>query len=203
MPPPKLKLHKSSGKVKDLKLLKAPEQNTSQVIENNIELELCWCVQKLELSLSSGKLSEKQALDTEKTLRILKGANQPVIKKRQVMRNTFGDYRAQMAEEEKQLSLVAKKIKFTTPKEQKNDKNASKSYFVKKSALQHSGTDFKFNFNVDENQKCSESDTNSEDKSETTKESPEHPDGPDCHDSQSKSKFIPSDNSFRFNFQVE
>lgn len=55
------------------------------------------------------------AQDAEKTLRILKGANQPLVKKRQVMRNTFGDYRAQMAEEEKKLSL-GKSFRFEVKK---------------------------------------------------------------------------------------
>lgn len=59
MPPPKVKLHKSSGKVKTLQSMKPTEESSSQVMENNAELELCWCIQKLELSLSSGMLSQK------------------------------------------------------------------------------------------------------------------------------------------------
>uniref|UniRef100_A0A1L8DAP9 Uncharacterized protein n=1 Tax=Nyssomyia neivai TaxID=330878 RepID=A0A1L8DAP9_9DIPT len=187
MPPPKVKLYNSSGKKKNLNLVKVTEEIPPQVTTNNLELELCWCVQKLEISLSSGKLTEKQALETEKTLRILKGAKQPIIKKRQVMKNTFGDYRAQMEKEEKELSLASKKIKFTTPKEQKN---ATKSHFVKKSALLHSGKDFKFNFNIDgSDQQSSTSSMNEEITTENT-------------DSSSINKFIPSDNTFRFNFEV-
>ncbi|XP_055711115.1 UPF0488 protein CG14286 [Phlebotomus papatasi] len=187
MPPPKVKLHKSSGKVKTLQSMKPAEESSSQVVENNAELELCWCIQKLELSLSSGMLSQKLAQDAEKTLRILKGANQPLVKKRQVMRNAFGDYRAQMAREEKQLSLASGKIKFTDPKEQKN---SAKSYFVKKSALLNSGSDFKFNFNVNEAEKSQENVNLVEENTLPRKEVP------------SSSKYIPSDNSFRFNFVI-
>lgn len=41
----------------------------------------------------------------EKTIRLLKSSNQPVIKKRQIMHTAFGDYRAKMQEEEKRLNL--------------------------------------------------------------------------------------------------
>lgn len=38
-----------------------------------------------------------------KVLTILKNNNQPIIRKRQLMRTHFGDYRAKMAAEEKKL----------------------------------------------------------------------------------------------------
>lgn len=41
--------------------------------------------------------------DSEKTLRSLKSNNQPMVKKRQLMQSTFGDYRKKMADEEKKL----------------------------------------------------------------------------------------------------
>lgn len=43
--------------------------------------------------------------EMEKTVRLLKSANQSTIKKRQIMHTAFGDYRAKMQEEEKRLSL--------------------------------------------------------------------------------------------------
>lgn len=45
------------------------------------------------------------AQDTEKTIKLLKSANQPMIKKRQIMKTAFGDYRAKMQEEERRLGL--------------------------------------------------------------------------------------------------
>lgn len=45
------------------------------------------------------------AQDMEKNIRLLKSANQPTVKKRQIMHAAFGDYRAKMQEEEKRLSL--------------------------------------------------------------------------------------------------
>lgn len=95
--------------------------------DRQLELELCWCIQTLETSLDTGKLNAKQgkillnfnytfsvlliaqyleiAQDTDKTIKLLKSSTQPIIKKRQIMRASFGDYRAKMAEEEKKLRL--------------------------------------------------------------------------------------------------
>lgn len=47
-----------------------------------------------------------------KVLTVLKNNNQPVIRKRQLMRTHFGDYRAKMAAEEKKL--VKSKIKLVS-----------------------------------------------------------------------------------------
>ena len=45
------------------------------------------------------------AKDTQKTINILKSSSQPMVKKRQVMRAAFGDYRAKMADEEKKMRI--------------------------------------------------------------------------------------------------
>jgi len=44
------------------------------------------------------------AQDAAHSLTILRSKKAPVIKKRQVMRSSFGDYRTKMAEEEKKLN---------------------------------------------------------------------------------------------------
>ena len=41
------------------------------------------------------------AAEAVKILKILRNPSAPMVKKRQAMRNTFGDYRKKMAEEEK------------------------------------------------------------------------------------------------------
>lgn len=45
------------------------------------------------------------AQDTDKTIRLLKSSNQPMVKKRQIMQTAFGDYRKKMSDEEKRLRL--------------------------------------------------------------------------------------------------
>ncbi|KAL9885600.1 UPF0488 protein CG14286 isoform 2-T2 [Glossina fuscipes fuscipes] len=96
------------------------------------ELELYWCIQQLETALNGGKLSQKIAVDTVKNIKILKSSNVPLIRKRQIMKATLGDYRAKMKEEEKKMSID----------------NIKKSSFVKKSAILTSGKDFRFDFNA-------------------------------------------------------
>ncbi|XP_071963123.1 uncharacterized protein [Antedon mediterranea] len=61
--------------------------------------ELCWCIQQLEHGLASAKPTSKQAKDAEKLVRTLKSHKAPMVKKRQVMRMTFGDYRKKMMAE--------------------------------------------------------------------------------------------------------
>lgn len=41
--------------------------------------------------------------DVEKTVRLLKSSNQPLIKKRQLMQTNLGNYRKKMQDEEKKL----------------------------------------------------------------------------------------------------
>lgn len=113
--------------------------------DRQFELELCWCVQQLETALNTGKLSQKVAEDTAKNLKILKGRH-PIIKKRQVMKASMGDYRSKMKEEEKKMSLAPKQIKFTFT----SANDVKKSSFVKKAAILSSGKDFKFDFKVPE-----------------------------------------------------
>ncbi|XP_034948730.1 UPF0488 protein CG14286 [Chelonus insularis] len=95
--------------------------------EDKFELELCWCVQQLELSLQNGKISDKHVKNTQKNLNLLKSNTVPLIQKRQIMRNTFGDYREKMLQEEKKHGKIASTAKFSTSKE-KNQK----ALFVRK-----------------------------------------------------------------------
>ncbi|KAH8278170.1 hypothetical protein KR018_011472 [Drosophila ironensis] len=92
------------------------------------EMELCWCVQQLQNALLTGKLSQRAGEDTTKNLKILTSRTAPIIKKRQVMKLSMGDYRTKMQQEEKKMKLAANQIKFTASTEQK-------SSFVKKSSL--------------------------------------------------------------------
>uniref|UniRef100_A0A1E1VXM7 Uncharacterized protein n=1 Tax=Pectinophora gossypiella TaxID=13191 RepID=A0A1E1VXM7_PECGO len=110
MPKP-TKLH-AKGKPKPKSMQKACNEKTSSSSSNDtdgnqenamrqFELELCWCIQQLERTLNHKKTSETQVQDTWKVLQVLKNNNQPIIRKRQLMRTHFGDYRAKMLAEEK------------------------------------------------------------------------------------------------------
>lgn len=151
MPPQKVRLHNTSGKHKIIKNARPQPQpstssqlTTTNEIDTQAELELCWCIQQLETNLNSGKLNEKQLQDCLKHIKLLKSNTQPIIKKRQLMRTLFGDYRAKMAEEERKLYQANKNVTFSThPQPSKN------SYFVKKSALLTLGNNENFNFGFD------------------------------------------------------
>ncbi|XP_046387954.1 UPF0488 protein CG14286 [Ischnura elegans] len=94
----------------------------------NFEIELLWCIQQLQSSISSRKMNPRAVEDSMKALNTLKSNKAPLIKKRQIMRTLFGDYRAKMAEEEKKLYKANSNLKFAAP----NGENKSK--FIKKSS---------------------------------------------------------------------
>ncbi|XP_043280342.1 UPF0488 protein CG14286 [Venturia canescens] len=102
-----------------------------QEVENQLELELCWCIEQLHISLGSGKLNEKQALESKKTLTLLKNNSVAFIRKRQVMRNTFGDYRAKMIQDEKKYGKYVANVQFAEPKVVSN-----KSVFLRKATTE-------------------------------------------------------------------
>ncbi|XP_033329623.2 UPF0488 protein CG14286 [Megalopta genalis] len=99
----------------------------TQEAEDQFELELCWCIQQLETSLTAGKLSDKQMQELTKNINILKSNAAPLIKKRQVMRSTLGNYREKMALEQQKHGKTASSIKFVSAPKQKE-----KCVFVKK-----------------------------------------------------------------------
>jgi len=198
MPPPKLKLYKT-GKPKTL--IKPSTVVVSQTIEGSstnlsseldsenvrqFELELAWCIQTMESSLNGGKLNASQVQDTTKTLKILKSSNQSIIRKRQLMRSSFGDYRAKMAEEEKKLRLGRRQIQFS-------NQTKTKSFFVKRSVLSTIGKDKEFKFDFPATTEQLIENMNLNDTNEKSK-SPQHNNG--------ISSCATMDNSFRFNFDI-
>jgi len=97
--------------------------------KDRFELELCWCIQQMEASLAGGKLQEKQVQELSKQLHSLKSNTAPLVKKRQIMRNTLGDYREKMAEDERKFSKTVSVVKFTG-----STSLEKKSIFIKKAA---------------------------------------------------------------------
>ncbi|CAG2239673.1 unnamed protein product [Mytilus edulis] len=77
---------------------------------NEFDIELSWSAEAI------------------KVLKILRSDKSPLVKKRQAMRNTFGDYRQKIKEEEKKNATKMKKLKVTPVSTESN-----KSVFYKKS----------------------------------------------------------------------
>eukprot|EP00112_Aurelia_sp_Birch-Aquarium-sp1_P011086 Seg234.5 transcript_id=Seg234.5/GoldUCD/mRNA.D3Y31 product="UPF0488 protein C8orf33-like" protein_id=Seg234.5/GoldUCD/D3Y31 len=75
---------------------------------DDFEGELCWCIEQLELGIKNRKPTKDEAEKATKLIKILKSEKSAKVKKRQIMRNTFGDYRKKMAEESKQKSSEVK-----------------------------------------------------------------------------------------------
>lgn len=101
----------------------------TQEAQDQFELELCWCIQQLEMCLATGKLPEKQIQDLTKNINILKSNKAPLVKKRQIMRSTLGNYREKMALDEQKLGKVASSMKFVSAPAQNK-----KYVFIKKAA---------------------------------------------------------------------
>lgn len=95
--------------------------------EDDLYKEIEWCIGQLELGLSRQNPSSRQAQESQKIIRILKSGKAPLVKKRQAMRNTFGDYRKKMKEEEKRTQASLRNTVF------KPSEKINKSLFFRKS----------------------------------------------------------------------
>ena len=111
-------------------------------------------MKQLELSLESGKLNERRTADVRRSIKSLRNPETPLIKLRQVMRTSFGDYRAKMAAEEKSAKLDESKVKIVEGGPP-SAPGGSKVSFIKKAASKTAATDvgseksaFKFSFNI-------------------------------------------------------
>ncbi|XP_064245859.1 UPF0488 protein C8orf33 homolog isoform X2 [Passer domesticus] len=74
------------------------DEKTSQSDEQ-LWKEVDWCVNQLELGLKTQKPTPKQAEEALRAIRTLRSEKAPLVKKRQLMRAMFGDYRKKMQEE--------------------------------------------------------------------------------------------------------
>ncbi|XP_052902356.1 UPF0488 protein CG14286 [Anopheles moucheti] len=203
MAPPKLKLHKNTGKLKSIprpSTIPSPEHGSSpgdapdappSEADRQFELELYWCIQQLESSLNLLNVREngKKVEETSKLINKLKSGSQPIIRKRQIMRTTFGDYRSKMASEEQTMSVNPDNVRFEKPKEK-----ATKYHFVKKSAILTGDNNFKFNFpmNVSNSENVGAANVSSDEK---------HVEVKVIH--TNANKIVPTGNLFRFNFDIE
>ena len=81
------------------------ESNSQENFEQKFQEELCWCIDYLQTNLQTKKLSEKQSKEMTKTISTLKNPKTSLVKKRQLMRVSCGDYRAKMSKEDKEFKL--------------------------------------------------------------------------------------------------
>ncbi|VVD01137.1 UPF0488 protein CG14286 [Leptidea sinapis] len=199
------KLHstvKSKHLQKPTKAKDSSEQTDPEESQREFQLQLVWCIQQLERTLAEKKGNEKQLQEIWKVLTILKNNNQPIVRKRQLMRTHLGDYRAKMAAEEKKLVKMASKIKISESPAQ------PKATFLRKSAFLSTGeSSFQFNFDVPP-QSCNDKaenspigDGNTENSKGTDKKIAKDSVAESNHN---KCKFISTSGSgFMFNFKVD
>ncbi|NXX83239.1 CH033 protein, partial [Urocolius indicus] len=75
------------------------QDETSQQSDDQLQKEVDWCVEQLELGLKTQKPTPRQAEEALRAIRTLRSHKAPLVKKRQLMRTMFGDYRKKMEEE--------------------------------------------------------------------------------------------------------
>ncbi|XP_063285060.1 UPF0488 protein C8orf33 homolog [Pelobates fuscus] len=103
--------------------------DASQSGGHELSRELDWCVEQLEIGLQRQKSTPKQVEEALRAIKTLRSEKAALVKKRQVMRAMFGDYRRKMEEErQKQLKLMqtaaqsARMKKVSTVQRQKTSK---------------------------------------------------------------------------------
>lgn len=79
--------------------------------EEQLNRQLDWCIEQLELGLKTQKGTPKQKEEASRALKTLRSSKAPLAKKRQVMRVMTGDYREKMEDEKsKQFKLIQSEI---------------------------------------------------------------------------------------------
>ncbi|XP_065501269.1 UPF0488 protein C8orf33 homolog isoform X2 [Caloenas nicobarica] len=95
--------------------------------------EVSWCVEQLELGLKTQKPTPKQAEEALRAIKTLRSDKAPLVKKRQLMRTMFGDYRKKMEEDWcKELKLMETALKSATIVEVKRDILNKNCRFIRK-----------------------------------------------------------------------
>ncbi|NXP43907.1 CH033 protein, partial [Heliornis fulica] len=99
------------------------QDKTSQS-DDQLWEEIDWCVEQLELGLKTQKSTPKQAQEALRAIKTLRSDKAPLVKKRQLMRAIFGDYRKKMEEELcKEMKLMEAAMKSARVVEVKGNKN--------------------------------------------------------------------------------
>ncbi|KAG1950977.1 UPF0488 protein C8orf33 [Pimephales promelas] len=83
------------------------QESTELTPDEQLNRELDWCIEQLELGLRTQKTSSKQREEASRALKTLRSSKAPLVKKRQVMRAISGDYRKKIEEERaRQFKLI-------------------------------------------------------------------------------------------------
>ncbi|KFV20463.1 UPF0488 protein C8orf33, partial [Tauraco erythrolophus] len=98
------------------------QDETPQQSDDQLWKEVEWCVEQLELGLKTQKSTPKQAEEALRAIKTLRSDKAPLVKKRQLMRAMFGDFRKKMEEEWcKELKLMETAVKSARITEVKGD----------------------------------------------------------------------------------
>ncbi|NXD78039.1 CH033 protein, partial [Halcyon senegalensis] len=109
------------------------QDEASQQSDDQLWKEVCWCVEQLELGLKTQKATPKQAEEALRAIRTLRSDKAPLVKKRQLMRAMFGDYRKKMEEELcKELKLMEAAVKSARIVEMKRSVCNKRCRFIRK-----------------------------------------------------------------------
>ena len=83
---------------------KSTKQSTGEDSKNSIgsgstlEDDIKWCIAQLEIAVVSKSVTKKQKEESIKYIKLLQSSKTPVPRKRQIMRQNFGDYKQKMRE---------------------------------------------------------------------------------------------------------
>jgi len=78
--------------------------------DEELRKQINWCVMQLIMGLKHNKPNSKQVKESNRVLKILTSNKTPLVKKRQVMRLTFGDYRAKIQKEDERFDKETMKL---------------------------------------------------------------------------------------------
>nr|XP_039250256.1 UPF0488 protein C8orf33 homolog isoform X1 [Styela clava] len=104
---PKLDETSVTVQVKEDKNIKNNEEISE---DQKLQKELNWCIDQLRVGLMSQKSSQKQTQEVVRIIKTLSSSTAPLVKKRQIMRQYFGDYRKKIADEEARWYKDSQKI---------------------------------------------------------------------------------------------
>ncbi|NXX39057.1 CH033 protein, partial [Tricholaema leucomelas] len=106
---------------------------TPQQLDEQLWKEVDWCVEQLELGLKTQKPTPRQAAEALQAIRTLRSDKAPLVKKRQLMRAMFGDYRKKMEEEwRRELKLMEAAVKSARVMEMQRDTCNKSCRFIRK-----------------------------------------------------------------------
>ncbi|NXV91947.1 CH033 protein, partial [Calonectris borealis] len=109
------------------------QDETSQQSDDQLWKEVDWCVEQLELGLKTQKSTPKQVEEALRAIKTLRNDKAPLVKKRQLMRAMFGDYRKKMEEEWcKELKLMEAAVKSARVVEVKGNVRNKNGQFIRK-----------------------------------------------------------------------